>query len=218
MHKISVSFLAIFSTIIISLFFDARSLKASNSEAPLQKKVIFLGDSLTAGYALPPQASYPSQLKLLAEKDSKRLAVLNAAVSGDTTSGLLRRLPFVKFEGADLVVIAIGANDGLRGLNLEIISDNIKKIVSQVSKNVKKERIILIGMKMPPNFGEEYAQDFFKMFSTLAEELSLPYLPFLLEPIAERAEYFQSDMMHPNQEGTKLVAKHVYSFIKGKLD
>ncbi len=176
--------------------------------ASAAERVVFLGDSLTAGYGLEEAQAYPA----LIQARAPTWTVTNAGVSGDTSAGALRRLPWVLKAKPTIVFIAIGANDGLRGLPTEQLERNLSAIVAQVVAAGAKP--ILAGMRLPANYGEEYRTRFAAVYPAVATAAKIPVMPFLLEGVAMVPSLNQSDTVHPNAVGQLLVADHVLAFMK----
>lgn len=180
---------------------DAPAAQASD---PL---VIFLGDSLTAGLGLPSDEAFPALLgRELAER-GRPVRVVNAGVSGDTSAGGLRRLDWLLGQHPDVLVVGLGANDGLRGLELAHTEENLRAIVRRARE--AGARVLLLGMKLPPNFGEEYSARFEALYRELAAEEQVAFVPFLLEGVGGVSELNQADGLHPNAEGQRRVAENV---------
>ncbi len=166
--------------------------------------VVFLGDSLTAGLGLGEEAAYPALVgKLLAER-GRPVRIVNAGVSGDTSAGGLARLDWLLSLQPDFLVVALGANDGLRGQPVASIEANLREIVRRGS--AAGAQVVLAGMKMPPNYGPEYTRDFEAVYTRLARELDLPFLPFLLEGVAADPQLNQEDGIHPTAEGQRRIS------------
>lgn len=181
----------------------------------LSKTILFLGDSLTEGYKLPKENSYPSLVQNMFEKEGSNIVVLNAGVSGSTTADGLRRLKWYMKKNPDIMVLALGANDGLRGLKIKKTKSNLIKIIDYAkSKGVK---VLMMGMLLPPNFGPEYTGAFKDMYTQIKVEKNVPTLPFLLKDVAGIKELNLADGIHPNKEGYKIVAKEVFKFVKDHL-
>ena len=176
--------------------------------------ILFLGDSLTEGYDLQPIYGYPAQLQKLFANDGKKINIINGGISGDTSSGGLRRLKFYVAENKniDVLFIALGSNDGLRGLDTANLEKNLKEII-EIGISAKME-IILAGMKVPQNYGKEYSQDFEQVFSSLSKQYSLHFIPFLLKDVAGNPKYNLDDNIHPNMEGYKVIANNIYPTLK----
>jgi acyl-CoA thioesterase-1 len=183
---------------------------------PARPKVVALGDSLTAGYGLLETQSYPSMLQQHLDRDGYQFEVVNAGVSGDTSAGGLRRLDWALDGNVRVLIVALGANDGLRGLSVAQMKDNLSQIIARArEKNVV---VILAGMEAPPNFGEEYATAFRQAFRDVARENRVLFIPFLLKDVAGRGELNQADAIHPNPQGTAIVAETVWSVLRPLLD
>lgn len=182
-------------------------------DAPL---LVAFGDSLTAGYGLEPGEAYPAVLeRLLAERGAPH-RVVNEGVSGDTTASALARLEAVVARDPDWVIVALGANDGLRGLSLDSMEENLRTIVARFHES--DAQVVLAGMKLPPNYGPEYTADFEAIYPRLADELDVPLLPFLLDGVAAETSLNQSDGIHPTAEGAAAVAEHVADFLLPLLE
>jgi len=183
------------------------------------KRIIFLGDSLTEGFGVPPDASYPSLIeKQLSDLGYSDIQVINAGISGATTAGAARRLNWHlrAHAGKTLLVIALGANDGLRGLELSASRKNLEETITRAKKSGMS--VVLAGMKIPPNYGEDYAKEFESLYPLLAEKHGVTLIPFLLEGVAAEPDYNLADGIHPNEQGYEKIASHVLSFIKPLLD
>jgi len=180
------------------------------------KTLVFLGDSLTAGYGLPEELAYPALVQGFLQKDGLDWRVINAGISGDTTQGGLKRLNWILRTKPDLVFIALGGNDGLRGLKLEHTQANLEEIILRLKE--EKVGVVLTGVLLPTNYGEPYQEQFKDLYATLAKKHGIPLLPFLLEGVAGLPELNQADGIHPNAAGQKVVAWHVYTFLRPILE
>jgi acyl-CoA thioesterase I len=203
----------------------------SNEEAPSQAaappppasktddqrpKVVVLGDSLTAGLGVLETQSYPHLLQQKIDAVGYQYEVVNAGVSGDTTAGGLRRLDWSLQEDVRVLIVALGGNDGLRGLPVTEMKQNLAQIIETArAKNIS---VILAGMEAPPNYGSDYAASFRKVYRDLAQEYRLPFVPFLLDKVAGQASLNQSDGIHPNPQGAAIVADTVWNVLKPLLD
>ena len=178
--------------------------------------ILFLGDSLTEGLGVNKEQAYPSlveeKIKTSLKKDIK---VINGGVSGSTTSDALARLKWYMKRNPDYVFVALGANDGLRGLDLTQSQINLEEIV-QTAQNAKS-KVLLAGMLIPPNYGPQYSEQFKNMFKNVKEKYNLKFMPFLLLDVAGVEEFNQRDGIHPNVEGHKVIAKNVYEFLEDIL-
>lgn len=181
---------------------------------PRQKALVFMGDSVTAGYGLAAKEAYPALIAKKLEKAglSKSWKVVNAGVSGDTTAGGVARLDWVFKLKPDLLFLCLGANDGLRGLKLSETEKNLRLIL-QRSKNVGAVPL-LAGMHLPGNYGADYGKGFSDIYPRLARDFKLPFLPFLMEGMAMKAEFTQADGIHPNAQGAEKIAETVWSFLE----
>ena len=178
--------------------------------------ILAFGDSLTAGFGLPEEESYPSRLQEIIRREGYPHQVINAGVSGDTTAGGVRRINWLMRHEPKIVILALGANDGLRGLPLDEMEANLEKIIQLCLE--KEARVLLAGMKVLPNYGEEYQKGFEAVFNRLQEKYQLVYLPFLLEGVAGVRKYTRPDGIHPAGEGYKLVAKLVWQHLQPMLE
>lgn len=175
-------------------------------------RVVFLGDSLTAGLGLDAEQAFPAVLGEMLEGVGTPITVVNAGVSGDTTAGGLRRLDWLLRQKPDVVVVGLGANDGLRGLKLEASEQNLRDIVSRAHGAGAK--VLLLGMLIPPNYGPEYVSSFRDLYPRLAKELSVGLVPFLLEGVGGEPTMNQADGIHPTAEGHRILAQNVLPHLK----
>jgi acyl-CoA thioesterase-1 len=189
---------------------------APRPETDGRPRVIFLGDSLTAGLGLNPPQSFPALIQRRLESAGYEYRVVNAGVSGDTSAGGLRRLEWAMAEGdAKVLVVALGGNDGLRGLPPEQLEKNLAAIIEKgIARGLT---VILAGMEAPPNFGADYTTRFRKVYTTLADRYSLRLIPFLLDGVAGQASLNQADGIHPNEDGAKVVADLVWRTLEPEL-
>ena len=185
--------------------------------ADSDKKILFFGDSLTAGYGLEMGEAFPSVIQQKIDSLGLNYSVINAGLSGETTASGKNRLDWVLEEDIDIVIIELGANDGLRGIPLTETASNLQAMVDQVQKELPNAKIILAGMKIPPNMGPEYTAEFENIFPNLASEEQIAIIPFLLEGVAGIPELNQADGIHPTEKGQKLVAENVWKVLKPML-
>ncbi|MBM74569.1 MAG: arylesterase [Proteobacteria bacterium] len=171
-------------------------------------RVIILGDSLTAGYGLPVDQAYPNLLQENLLKADLPTEILNAGISGDTTAGGARRLEWLLKQKPDLLILELGANDGLRGAPIKDIEQNLRSIIEETQK--QGFEVLLVGMRIPPNYGEDYALEFADIYPKLAQEYSLLFVPFLLKDVAGDPTLNQADGIHPTSEGHKILAQNVF--------
>ena len=197
-----------------------RTVPLDNNYQDTRPLIVFLGDSVTFGLGLPPHDAYPSIIQELIDAAGYGYKVHNASVSGDTTAGGLRRLSWVldgdiHVDDIHVLVIALGANDGLRGLSIVQMQENLSGIIEQAQS--KDILVLLTGMEAPPNLGSLYANDFRVVFRDLADEYDVTLLPFLLEGVAGNVELNQADGIHPNTKGAQMIAEMVWLTLKPML-
>lgn len=187
------------------------------------RTILVYGDSLSAGFGIAVDQSWPALLGQRLKQNgsngsnSGQWTVVNASISGETTAGGRSRLDAaLKQFQPQIVILALGANDGLRGLPVKTMSDNLAAMVAAAKK--QKARILLVGMRLPPNYGPDYTRDFETAFSRLAKREKLPLLPFLLEPIAGDRSAFQNDNLHPLAAVQPKLLEHVWAPLKPMLD
>jgi acyl-CoA thioesterase-1 len=185
---------------------------ASVPTAAARPRVVVLGDSLTAGLGLPPTAAYPSLLQERIDQNGMRFEVVNAGVSGDTSAGGLRRLDWALDGDVRVLIVALGANDGLRGLPAGELRRNLADIIEGAQK--KGAAVILAGMEAPPNLGPKYAAEFHDVYPALARKYRVPFIPFLLEGVAGVGSLNQADGIHPSAEGSRMVADTVWAALE----
>ena len=178
--------------------------------------ILFLGDSLTEGLGVNKEEAFPNLVEnMIQSKLKKNITVINGGVSGSTTSDGLDRLKWYLKRKPYIVFIALGANDGLRGLNLEQSQKNLEEIVKHALDSNAK--VLLAGMLIPPNYGPQYTKSFEKMYQDIKEKYELKSMPFLLEGVAGEKKFNQVDGIHPNVDGHKQIAKKVFKFLKEEL-
>lgn len=177
--------------------------------------VLFLGDSLTEGYQLDKEDSYPSIIEKSLKPKFPDLKVINGGVSGATTASGLKRLNWYVKAKPDIIVLALGSNDGLRGMNLKESEKNLSAVIEKAQS--EKIKILLVGMKMPTNYGEPYRTNFEQLFPTLAKKYKVSLVPFLLEGVGGNPRLNISDGIHPNPEGHKIMAKTVQKALEPLL-
>lgn len=172
-------------------------------------RVVILGTSLTAGLGLDPSEAYPALLQEMADSAGFRVTIVNAGLSGETSAGALRRAAWVLDQPADAVVLEVGANDGLRGVNPVDTRANIEALVDKIGAKFKPERIVLVQMEAPPNFGRDYTTRFHEAFGEAAKNKQITLLPFLLDSVAGMPALNQQDGIHPNRAGARVVARNM---------
>ena len=173
--------------------------------------ILFLGDSLTEGYGLDERYAYPSVIKEKLQEDNYAVTIINGGISGSTSASGYQRLKWFAKRKIDILVLALGANDGLRGLSTEAMENNLSQTVKLAQKNNMK--VILAGMMIPPNYGSEYIQDFRDVFPSIAKKYKTVLIPFLLKNVAAQRHLNLPDGIHPNIDGQKIVADNVYEYL-----
>jgi acyl-CoA thioesterase-1 len=179
--------------------------------------ILFFGDSLTAGYGLPAAQAYPSLIQQWLKEKSADYRVLNAGLSGDTTAGGIHRVDRWLGEPLAIFVLALGANDGLRGIPARETSQNLQEIINKVKAKNPEAKMILAGMEIPDIVPGRYAAEFRVLFRELALKNNMAFIPFLLEGVAGIRQLNLPDGVHPNAEGQKILAKHVWAVLKEVL-
>ena len=194
--------------------------KPAEVTAPAAKKktIVFFGDSLSAGYGLDePTLAFPGLIQRKLDSLKMDYQVVNAGVSGETSSGGVGRIDWILNQPVDVFVLELGANDGLRGIPVETTAKNLQTIMDSVKSKNPSVKIILAGMQVPPNMGAKYANAFKAIFPTLAEKNKVALIPFLLEGVGGEPALNQADGIHPNEEGHRKVAEVVWQTVGGIL-
>lgn len=176
-------------------------------------RIVFLGDSLTAGYGLAPSEAFPALVQKEMEQAGLTFEVVNAGISGDTTAGGLRRVGWALADGAAVLVIALGGNDGLRGIEPDQTAKNLGAIIDEARRLVPGIRLVLAGMRMPPNMGPEFVKRFEAVYPAVAREKDAVLIPYLLDGVGGVAELNQPDRIHPTAEGQRRIAANVWAVL-----
>jgi len=179
-------------------------------------KIVAFGDSLTAGYQLAPGESFPEKLEAALRAKGHDVVIVNAGVSGDTTSGGLARLDWSVPDDTDLVILELGANDMLRGVSPEITRSNLDAMITRLDQ--RDIDVLLAGMLAAPNLGPDYAQAFNSIYGDLADRHDLPLYPFFLDGVAAQAGLLLEDGMHPNAEGVDRMVEGILPLVEAQLD
>jgi acyl-CoA thioesterase-1 len=200
------------------LFFKRRLLANDPAGRDASEKVVLvLGDSLAAGLGLDPDQAFPALLQQKIQAQGWPGKVVNAGVSGDTTAGGLRRIDWLLKQRVDVLVLELGGNDGLRGIQPESTKANLQGIIDRTRKKYPNVKIVIAGMRMPPNMGAEYLEKFKSIFPSLAKENKALLVPFLLEEVGGRTELNQADGIHPTAAGQRIVAENVWRVLESVL-
>jgi acyl-CoA thioesterase-1 len=188
----------------------------AGAESATPRTIVVLGDSLSAGYGIAVHESWVSLLSQRLTSEGYGYKVINASVSGETTQGGLARLPrALELHKPAIVIIELGGNDGLRGLPLATSRENLRRSI-ELARGAQA-RVLLVGMLIPPNYGQRYAQEFRDMFTTLATGQSIALVPFLLDKVALNPEFMQDDGIHPNAKGQPRMLENVWPKLKPLL-
>jgi len=215
---------ALFTTTFILVFFlsfsgcssesasnDAAS-KTATAKQTTRKTIVAVGDSLTAGLGVDESAAYPAQLQRKLAGDGYYFNVVNAGVSGETSSGTLTRIEWViSTLKPDIIILETGANDGLRGIDPDILRKNLDRIVSVIKAN--NIEVLLCGMKILPNMGPEYSKAFARVYPEIAQKHAIPLIPFFLEGVAGDPRFNQSDRLHPTAKGYSRIVERIYPYV-----
>jgi acyl-CoA thioesterase I len=188
----------------------------ANAAAASERTILVLGDSLSAGYGIKPAQGWVALLEQRLRNQGYGYRVVNASVSGETSGGGLQRLPrALELHQPAVVVVELGSNDGLRGLSVPLIRDNVTKIVAESKKT--GAQVLLVGMMLPPNYGARYTKDFIKMYGDIASTSKVTLVPFLLESVALKPELMQADGLHPTAPAQPALLDTVWPQLKPML-
>ena len=200
--------------LLLGLIVATTSLRAADP-----RTVLFFGDSLTAGYGLddPATEAYPALIQHKIDAAHLPWHVVNAGLSGETSSGGLRRVEWTLRQPVDIFVLALGANDGLRGIEPAVTQASLQAIIDRVRAKYPAVRVVLAGMQMPPTMGEDYTRPFAAIYPALAEKNHLVLIPFLLADVAGHPDLNQADNIHPNAAGAAKVADNVWQVLRPLL-
>lgn len=193
------------------------ALLATTAAPAATKTLLFYGDSLTAGYGLDPGEAYPALIQQKFDDAKLDWKVVNAGLSGETTAGGLRRLDWILRQSVDIFVIELGGNDGLRGLAPEITRRNLQTMIERIRAKNPHTVVVLAGMQVPTNMGQDYARAFAKIYPELAEKNHTALIPFLLAGVGGVPELNQADGIHPTAAGHRIVAETVWTVLQPLL-
>ncbi|WP_282042635.1 arylesterase [Winogradskyella flava] len=193
--------------------------KAPEVKKSSAKTILCFGDSITAGYGLEDNNdAYPAVLQTKIDSLSLDYTVINSGVSGETTAGGKSRLSWILNQPIDIFLLELGGNDGLRGIPLTETSSNLQAIIDMIREKSPDTKIILAGMELPPNMGQDYTNEFRNIFYDLAKENDLAFIPFILKDVGGIAALNQNDGIHPTVEGHKIVGETVWEILKPMLE
>lgn len=195
----------------------AQETPTANGSGAAKPRIVILGDSITAGYGLDPKEAYPALLQKKIDEAKLNYTVVNAGVSGDTTAGGLRRVTWAMSQGAEIFIIALGGNDGLRGISPKQTEENLAGIITKARAKSPQVTVFVAGMQMPDNMGNDYVEQFKGVFPKVATANTATLIPFLLEGVGGDPKLNQADQIHPTAEGQKKIAETVWKAIEPKL-
>ena len=200
---------------------DAESQTSTTAKvtATIEKKktIVFFGNSLTAGYGLTPDQAFPALIQKKIDSLNLPYQVVNAGVSGETTSGGKTRIDWILQQPVDIFVLELGANDGLRGVELPVIRKNLHDIINNVKAKYPQSKLLLAGMQIPPNLGINYSTGFRELFAELAQANSIALIPFLLEGVGGETALNLQDGIHPTADGHRILAENVWKELQKLL-
>jgi acyl-CoA thioesterase-1 len=186
--------------------------------APQRKTLVVLGDSLAAGLGVDETEAFPALLQQRIDAAGWNYTVVNAGVSGDTSADGLNRIDWLLKRRIDVLILELGGNDGLRGLPVSATRSNLQSIIDRMNHKYPQAQIVVAGMQMPPNMGEDYTRQFKAVFRELAEKNHAALIPFLLEGVGGKPNLNQPDLIHPTAEGHKVVAENVWKVLEPILN
>ena len=191
----------------------------ATESVPVAKKktIVFFGNSLTAGYGLSPSEAFPALIQKRIDSLNLPYQVINAGVSGETSSGGKTRIDWILREPVDIFILELGANDGLRGTLLSETKKNLQDIIDKVKAKYPDTKLVFAGMEIPPNMGQAYTTEFRNIYTELAQKNSMTLIPFLLEGVGGEPELNQADGIHPTAEGHLIVAENVWKQLEKLL-
>ena len=195
---------------------DTAALK-NDTVAAKKKTIVFFGNSITAGYGLDLSEAFPALIQERLDSMNMPYKVVNAGVSGETSSGGRSRIDWILKQEVDIFVLELGGNDGLRGIPITETKKNLQTIIDKVKGKYPDAKIIITGMQIPPNMGKKYTTEFRSMYPDLAKQNNISIVPFILEGVGGNAELNLSDGIHPTAEGHRILANNVWNVLKGLL-
>ncbi len=191
--------------------------RGANADAPARKTIFVVGDSIAAGHGVDPEEAFPGLLQLRINSQKLSYEVVNAGVSGDTTAGGVRRMPWLLKRKMDVLVLELGGNDGLRGITPKETKANLEKIIDLAREKNPDVQVIVAGMQMPPNMGEAYTREYREVFPAVAREKQAKLIPFLLEGVGGKPDLNLPDRIHPNPAGHQIIVNTVWTVLQPLL-
>jgi acyl-CoA thioesterase-1 len=185
--------------------------------APAPRTILFLGNSITAGYGLEPSQAFPALIQTRIDAKGWNFRVINAGQSGDTSAGGLTRLEWLLKNRVDVLVLELGGNDGLRGLPVEVTKKNLDAIIHRTKERYPNVKVIVAGMKLPPNMGSDYVRRFEALFPAVAKENGAVLIPFILEGVGGMRKLNLPDGIHPTAAGHEIIANNVWKYLEAVL-
>ena len=196
---------------------SADATTVTNEKTEHKKAIVFFGNSLTAGYGLSPEEAFPALIQNKIDSLQMPYTVVNAGVSGETTSGGYSRIDWILKQPIDIFVLELGANDGLRGIPIAETKKNLRAIIDKVKTKYPAATIILAGMQIPPNMGQAYSSSFKNIYPELAQESNVTLIPFLLQGVGGELRLNQQDGIHPTADGHKILANNTWAVMQPLL-
>ena len=188
----------------------------SQAQITDEKKILVMGDSLSAGYGIEVNQGWVELSRIKLKQSHPEVTLINASISGETAKGGARRLPLMlKIHQPDILLLELGANDGLRGYAIDSITLELKKMIEQAL--ALDIQVVILGIQLPPNLGDDYNNAFLAQYATLADEYNLPIVPFLLEGVALNNQWMQGDGLHPNEKGQPTIRDNVLQVLEPLL-
>lgn len=200
-------------TLLSAVLFMLLAGNISAAENAMPKNVLILGDSLAAGYGIQREEAFPALLQKKIEAANLPYRIVNGGVSGDTTAGGLRRIDWMLRQPVDVLVVELGGNDGLRGISPAETKKNLQGIIDKAKQKYPQVRVVIAGMQMPPNMGEDYMKAFAAVFPSVAQTNKATLIPFLLDGVGGKTELNQPDGIHPTPKGHEVVAENVWKIL-----
>jgi acyl-CoA thioesterase-1 len=200
-------------TLLLAVLFMLLAGNIPAAENTTTKNVLILGDSLAAGYGIQREEAFPALLQKKIEAAKLPYRIVNGGVSGDTTAGGLRRIDWMLKQPVDVLIVELGGNDGLRGIPPAETKKNLQGIIDKAKQKYPQVRVVVAGMQMPPNMGEDYTKAFAEVFPAVAKANQATLIPFLLEGVGGHADLNQQDGIHPTPKGHEVVAENVWKVL-----